>query len=74
MKVLVVNGPNLNMLGIREREIYGQNDYKSLVKLIKEGAKQRSIKVKFFQSNCEGEIVSAIQKAYKKEGRGRYSR
>jgi 3-dehydroquinate dehydratase-2 len=66
MKVLVVNGPNLNMLGIREREIYGQNDYKSLVKLIKEGAKQRSIKVKFFQSNCEGEIVTAIQKAYKK--------
>lgn len=66
MKVLVVNGPNLNMLGIREKEIYGQNDYKSLVKLIKEGAKQRSIKVKFFQSNCEGEIVSAIQKAYKK--------
>ena len=66
MKVLVVNGPNLNMLGIREKEIYGQNDYKSLVKLIKEGAKQRSIKVKFFQSNCEGEIVTAIQKAYKK--------
>ena len=66
MKVLVVNGPNLNMLGIREREIYGQNDYKSLVKLIKESAKQRSIKVKFFQSNCEGEIVGAIQKAYKK--------
>ena len=66
MKVLIINGPNLNMLGIREKEIYGQNDYKSLVKMIKEGAKLRSIKVKFFQSNCEGELVSAIQKAYNK--------
>ncbi len=66
MKVLVINGPNLNMLGIREKEIYGQNDYKSLIRLIKEGAKQRYITAKFFQSNSEGEIVTAIQKAYKK--------
>ena len=66
MKVLVINGPNLNMLGIREKNIYGTKTYKDLIKIIKEGAKQRSIKVKFFQSNCEGAIVTAIQKARNK--------
>ena len=66
MKILVVNGPNINMLGIREKEIYGEKTYKSLVKLIKSSAKERGVKVKCFQSNCEGKIVSKIQKAYKK--------
>lgn len=66
MKVLVINGPNINMLGIREKNIYGDKNYRSLLALIKKGAKERGIKVKFFQSNCEGKIVSAIQKAYKK--------
>ncbi len=66
MKILFVNGPNLNMLGIREKHIYGDKTYKSLVKLIKNGAKERKIKAKFYQSNCEGELVTAIQKAYNK--------
>lgn len=66
MKILVINGPNLNMLGIREKEVYGNKDYKSLIKLIKSTAKEKSVKVKCFQSNYEGSIVTAIQKAYKK--------
>ncbi len=63
MKVLVINGPNLNMLGIREKHLYGDKSYKALVKYIKTGAKSKGVKTKFFQSNCEGEIVTAIQKA-----------
>ena len=66
MKILVINGPNINMLGIREKHIYGDKTYKSLVKLIKNKAKTDKIKVKFFQSNHEGDIVTAIQRAYKK--------
>ena len=66
MKILVVNGPNINMLGIREKEIYGEKNYKSLVKLIKTSAKEKGVKIKSFQSNCEGAIVSTIQKAHKK--------
>ena len=66
MKVLVINGPNLNMLGTREKEIYGNNDYKSLVALIKKGAKERGVSVKCIQSNYEGDIVTAIQKAMDK--------
>ena len=66
MKILVINGPNINMLGIREKEIYGENDYKSLIKLIKKSAKERKVKTKCFQSNCEGKIVDKIQKAYNK--------
>ena len=54
------------MLGIREKEIYGDKSYKSLVSLIKKSAKERKVAVKFFQSNCEGEIVTAIQKAHNK--------
>ena len=66
MKILVINGANLNMLGVREKQLYGDKSYSSLVKLIKTSAKERKIKVKFFQSNCEGEIVTAIQKALNK--------
>ncbi len=66
MKILVINGVNLNMLGIREKELYGDKDYKSLVKFIKSGAKTRGVKVKFYQSNYEGDIVTVIQKSYKK--------
>ncbi|MBQ9103744.1 MAG: type II 3-dehydroquinate dehydratase [Clostridia bacterium] len=66
MKIKVINGPNLNMLGIREPEIYGKTTYKDLVKLVKESAKSLGIKVKVYQSNNEGEIVSAIQKCYGK--------
>ena len=63
MKLLVINGPNLNMLGIREPEIYGKETLDDLVKLIK---KERGDKhdISFFQSNHEGEIIDAIHKAY----------
>ena len=66
MKILVINGVNLNMLGIREKGLYGDKDYSSLVRLIKVHAKKRGVKVKCYQSNYEGDIVTAIQKAYKK--------
>lgn len=66
MKILVINGPNLNMLGVREKHLYGEKSYASLIKLIKQGAKKRGIKVKCFQSNYEGAIVTAIQKALNK--------
>lgn len=63
MKILVVNGPNLNMLGIRERELYGDKDYSTLVKTVKEYAKSKGVKVKCVQSNEEGKLVTFIQKA-----------
>lgn len=66
MKVLVINGPNINMLGIREKNIYGTGTYKSLIKFIKKAAKEKGVSVKFFQSNGEGALVTKIQKAYKK--------
>lgn len=66
MKILLINGPNINMLGIREKNIYGQKNYADLITLIKQSAKERKIKVKCFQSNSEGAIVSKIQKAYNK--------
>lgn len=66
MKIKIINGPNLNMLGIREPEIYGKTTYKDLVKYIKGVAKSLKVKVKVYQSNCEGEIVSAIQKCLNK--------
>ena len=66
MRILVINGPNLNMLGIREKELYGEKTYKALLSLIKKHAKSKGVKVKCFQSNCEGALVTAIQKAYKK--------
>ena len=63
MKILVINGPNLNMLGVREKNIYGDKDYKSLLAFIKKSAKEKGVSVKFFQSNFEGAIVTKIQKA-----------
>lgn len=66
MKILVINGVNLNMLGIREPELYGKNDYRALIKKIKSTAKRLNLNVKCFQSNYEGKIVEAIQRAYKK--------
>ena len=66
MRILVLNGPNLNMLGKREPDIYGKQDYKSLIKLIRSHAKKLKVKIKCFQSNCEGEIVTKIQKALNK--------
>ena len=64
MKILVLNGPNLNMLGIREPDIYGSNTYEDLCDLIKAYAKEKRIAVEIFQSNHEGELVDEIQDAY----------
>lgn len=63
MRILVINGPNINMLGIREKNIYGVNDYNSLVEKIKKEANELDCQVDFFQSNIEGEIITSIQKA-----------
>ena len=64
MKFLILNGPNINFLGIREPEIYGGNTYKDLVQLVTDHALNRGVKVEFYQSNHEGDLVDAIQKAY----------
>ncbi len=64
MKLLVINGPNINMLGIREPGIYGSETYSSLLDLISDYCKSRKIDVEFFQSNHEGAIVDKIQEAY----------
>lgn len=64
MKILVINGPNLNMLGIREPEIYGKATYGDLVEYIKDAASTLGVEAAFFQSNHEGAIVDAIQQAY----------
>ena len=64
MRILVINGPNINMLGIREKNIYGNNDYNSLIEKIKKEANELNCQVDFFQSNIEGEIITSIQKAF----------
>ncbi len=67
MRILVINGPNLNMLGIREPDIYGRETYESLCRKIREHAEKRGIEVTLFQSNHEGALVDAIQQAYGRE-------
>ncbi len=64
MKVLVINGPNLNMLGIREPGVYGNGSYNDLVDLIRRAAEEEGVDADFFQSNHEGALVDAIQQAY----------
>ena len=64
MKLLIVNGPNLNMLGIREKHIYGDRDYDALCALIRHWADELGAEVEIFQSNHEGDIVDRIQQAY----------
>ncbi len=64
MRILVINGPNLNFLGIREKEIYGSEDYDDLLGLLENKAKELGITVETFQSNCEGEIIDRLQKAF----------
>ena len=66
MKILVINGPNLNMLGIREPGIYGKNTFADLLALLEDTAKELGIEVEQFQSNHEGDIVDKIQWAYGK--------
>jgi 3-dehydroquinate dehydratase-2 len=65
MKILVINGPNLNMLGIREPDIYGAETYNGLIRLISDHCAQRGVEVEFRQSNHEGDLVDFIQSAYK---------
>lgn len=63
MKILVINGPNLNMLGVREPDIYGRETYDTLVAKIANYAEKKDIEVKILQTNYEGEMVEFIQKA-----------
>ena len=67
MKILVINGPNLNMLGIREPGIYGKNTFADLLALLTQTAREENLQIDQFQSNHEGVLVDKIQEAY-----GRY--
>lgn len=64
MKLLIINGPNINMLGIREPGIYGKQDYAALLSLIDKTCRENSIEYEHYQSNHEGDIVDKIQSAY----------
>ena len=64
MKFLILNGPNINFLGIREPGIYGTSTYNDLIRTITDHTVTRGVDVTFYQSNCEGALVDAIQKAY----------
>ena len=64
MKILVINGPNLNMLGIREPQIYGSKTYTDLVNMIAAHCEANGIEAEFYQSNHEGDLVDKIQQAY----------
>lgn len=64
MKILVLNGPNINMLGIREPGVYGKNTYQDLLQLLERTAQEESLELEHFQSNHEGDLVDRIQQAY----------
>ena len=64
MKLLVMNGPNLNMLGIREPDIYGKQDYQALMELVQETCDNLGVELETYQSNHEGDLVDRIQMAY----------
>jgi 3-dehydroquinate dehydratase-2 len=64
MKILVINGPNINMLGIREPDVYGKQTFADLLALLDETAKKEDLHIVQFQSNHEGALVDAIQAAY----------
>ncbi len=64
MKIAVIQGPNLNMLGVREQQIYGPMKLEQIHQQMKEFAEQNNIEIEFFQSNLEGEIVDKIQECY----------
>ena len=67
MKILVINGPNLNMLGIREPGIYGSDTYEDLCRMIRDKAEELGVEVSLYQSNHEGDIVTRIQEALGRE-------
>ena len=64
MKILVINGPNINMLGIREPDIYGKDNFKTLCSNVENYAEEKGVEVKLYQSNHEGDLVDEIQNAY----------
>ncbi len=66
MKILVINGPNINMLGIREQGLYGSGTYADLIEKISGYCQEKQVDVEFFQSNHEGDLVDKIQQAYQK--------
>lgn len=66
MKILVLNGPNINFLGIREKGIYGTRDYEALVEMIEERAQELGVEVEIFQSNYEGALIDKIQENYQR--------
>lgn len=64
MKILVINGPNINLLGLREPDVYGKNTFAELCRSVEEHAKARGVAVELYQSNHEGDLVDKIQAAY----------
>lgn len=70
MKILIINGPNINFLGIREKELYGTKNYEDLLKMIEQKAGELNCQVEVFQSNHEGAIIDRIQDAYSDETQG----
>ena len=64
MKIMVLNGPNLNFLGIREKDIYGQDNYQSVCKYIMDKFDDRDVEINIFQSNIEGEMIYEMEKIY----------
>lgn len=63
-RIMVINGVNLNMLGIREKNIYGTMDYKGMCEYISDKCKDKDVELSFYQSNCEGALVDCIHKCY----------
>ncbi|MDD4000728.1 MAG: type II 3-dehydroquinate dehydratase [Bacilli bacterium] len=70
MNILVINGPNLNFLGIREKEIYGEASYQALEKYLKVEAKKLNMRLDIFQTNHEGDIIDKIQEIYQRKFQG----
>lgn len=66
MKILIINGPNLNMLGVREKNIYGDMNYDDMCMYLKNKATEMELEIDIVQSNIEGEIINHIHNAYKK--------
>ena len=66
MKLLIINGPNLNMLGIREKHLYGAQDYAALCEYVREQGRRLGAEVELYQSNHEGDLVDCIQNAYRR--------
>lgn len=66
MKVLILNGPNINFIGIREKNLYGSTSYNQLIKDIEKWAKELTLSVEVFQSNHEGALIDKIQESYEK--------